>query len=78
MLNLLSAFVLLTRREKVARLFLPGDVFLLLGIGAAVLDAVKKKVDFSNWTESSNDSSINWSLNQSTKNQSTNLKRTFP
>ena len=28
----------------------------------AVLDAVKKKVDFSNWTESSSDSSIVWSL----------------
>ncbi len=30
----------------------------------AVLDAVKKKVDFVNWTESTSDSSINWSLSK--------------
>ncbi len=30
----------------------------------AVLDAVKKKVDFVNWTESVSDTSINWSLSK--------------
>ena len=29
---------------------------------AAVLDAIKKKVDFSNWTESTSDTALTWSL----------------
>ncbi len=31
---------------------------------AAVLEAIKKKVDFSNWTESSSDTAITWSLSK--------------
>lgn len=34
---------------------------------AAVLDAIKKKVDFSNWTESTTDTGLHWSLSKQTQ-----------